>query len=119
MVMASKNSCTPPGTPVEVTFARRKNANAITISAAMAVEMIVSPLKVIPKRCQTGSCSPTWIAAPSARRVSVIAVSSILRFCIQDVQTIGPDLLQHRQAGAYHQQCLEYRQSEQHTEPAM
>ena len=35
MVMASKNSCTPPGTPVEVTLARRKNASAMTMTAAI------------------------------------------------------------------------------------
>ena len=38
MVIASKNNCTPPGTSVEVTLARRKNAIAITITAAIAVE---------------------------------------------------------------------------------
>ena len=37
MVMASQNSCTPPGTPVEVTLARRKNASPMTITAAIAV----------------------------------------------------------------------------------
>ncbi len=38
MVMASQNSWTPPGTPVEVTLAFRKNASAMTIAAAIAVE---------------------------------------------------------------------------------
>ena len=45
-VIASKNNCTPPGTPVDVTLARRKNASAITITAAIAVDSTVSTLTV-------------------------------------------------------------------------
>ena len=37
VVMDSQNSCTPLGTPVEVTLARRKNASARVITAASAV----------------------------------------------------------------------------------
>ena len=48
MVMASKNSWTPPGTPVEVTLARRKNARAMTMTPAMAVDSTVSTLTVRP-----------------------------------------------------------------------
>ena len=46
--MASQNSCTPPGTPVDVTLARKKNASAITITAAIAVASTVSVLTVSP-----------------------------------------------------------------------
>ena len=48
IVMASQNSCTPPGTPVDVTLARKKNASAITITAAIAVASTVSVLTVSP-----------------------------------------------------------------------
>src|ERR1700736_6667594 len=41
-VIASKNSCTPPGTPLEVTLARKRNANAMTMIAASAVDATVS-----------------------------------------------------------------------------
>jgi len=47
-VMASKNNCTPLGTPDDVTFARRKNASASTITAAIAVARTVSVLTVRP-----------------------------------------------------------------------
>src|SRR6202158_6543666 len=50
-VMASKNNCTPPGTSVEVTLARRKNASAMTMTAATAVDKTVSRLTVIPNQC--------------------------------------------------------------------
>src|SRR3954464_2745193 len=117
MVMASKNSCTPPGTPVEVTLARRKNASAMTTTAAMLVPMIVSRLKVRPSQCTSSWC-PTWIA-PSARTDSVIGVSSILRFRVDDFQSFGADLLHHGQAGAEHQQCLEDRETEEHCDAAV
>src|SRR6478735_3480071 len=125
MVSASQNNCTPPGTPVEVTLARRKNASAMTITAAIKVEITVSPLMVSqrlsePKRCQTGWCSPTWIGESSAARMlwvsPIIGVSSILRFRVHDVQSLRPDLLQHREAGSHHQQRLEDRQPEHHAQ---
>ncbi|SKW32066.1 Uncharacterised protein [Mycobacteroides abscessus subsp. abscessus] len=43
---ASKNSCTPLGTPVEVTLARRNSASAITTTPARAVATMVSTLNV-------------------------------------------------------------------------
>ena len=48
MVMASQNSWTPLGTPVEVTLARRKNARTRTMTAAIAVASTVSTLTVMP-----------------------------------------------------------------------
>ncbi len=48
MVIASKNNCTPPGTPVDVTLARRKKARAMTMAPAMAVDRTVSTLTVRP-----------------------------------------------------------------------
>src|SRR5215467_1365978 len=48
VVIASQNSWTPPGTPVDVTLARKKNASAITITAAIAVASTVSVLTVSP-----------------------------------------------------------------------
>src|SRR5262245_35090970 len=50
IVIASQNSWTPPGTPVDVTFARKKNASAITITAAIAVASTVSVLTVSPNQ---------------------------------------------------------------------
>ncbi len=47
-VIASKNNCTPPGTPVEVTLARRKNARPMTMTAAIADDVTVSMLIVRP-----------------------------------------------------------------------
>jgi hypothetical protein len=44
MVKVSQNSCTPLGTPDEVTFQRRKKASAITITPAIAVAVTVSTL---------------------------------------------------------------------------
>src|SRR3954468_21110439 len=118
MVMASKNSCTPPGTPVDVTLDFRKNASPMTMMPAIDVLITVSPLIVMPKTCQRGSWTPTWIAA-SARTVSVIAVSSILRFRVDDVQSLGAVLLQHGQAGAQHKQRLEDREPEEHRDAAV
>ena len=51
VVMASQNSCTPFGTPVDVTLARKKNASASTITAAIAVASTVSVLTVRPNQC--------------------------------------------------------------------
>ena len=48
MVIASKNNCTPPGTPVEVTLERKKNASAMTMTAARAADATVSTLTVRP-----------------------------------------------------------------------
>ncbi len=60
MVMASKNNCTPPGgTPVEVTLDLRKKASAMTMTAAITVEMMVSPLNVMPRNWNTYSWVPT------------------------------------------------------------
>ena len=67
---ASQNNWTPLGTPLEVILARRKKARAITITAAIAVDSIVSVLTVSPSHV-AGVCSPTSISA--ARIVSVIA----------------------------------------------
>src|SRR3954469_14064213 len=50
-VIASQNNCTPPGTPVDVTLARKKNASASTIAAAIAVASTVSVLTVSPNQC--------------------------------------------------------------------
>src|SRR5271156_6690832 len=50
MVIASKNNCTPPGTPLEVTLARRKNASAMTMTAASAEDATVSMLTVRPNQ---------------------------------------------------------------------
>ena len=50
-VIASQNSCTPFGTPVDVTLARKKNASASTITAAIAVASTVSVLTVRPNQC--------------------------------------------------------------------
>ena len=50
MVIASKNNCTPPGTPVEVTLARRKNASPMTMTAAIAEDATVSTLTVKPNQ---------------------------------------------------------------------
>ena len=49
-VIASKNNWTPPGTPVEVTLARRKNASPMTMTAAIADEVTVSTLTVKPNQ---------------------------------------------------------------------
>src|SRR6478752_1650239 len=95
------------------------------INAVIAVAMIVSPLKVMPNSSNTIVWCPTWMAAPpssAASTVSVIRVSSILRIrCgdVLDVQAVGADLLQHRDAGAHHQQCLEDCQPEQHRNSAV
>src|SRR3984957_177480 len=48
IVIASKNNCTPPGTPLEVTLARKRNASAMTMIAASAVDATVSTLTVKP-----------------------------------------------------------------------
>ena len=48
MVSDSHNSCTPLGTPVEVTLARSTKANAMTMTAAIPVASTVSTLTVIP-----------------------------------------------------------------------
>ena len=48
MVIASKNNCTPPGTPLEVTLARKKNASPMTMTAAMPADVTVSTLMVRP-----------------------------------------------------------------------
>src|ERR1700721_1193926 len=45
MVIASKNNCTPPGTPVEVTLARKKNASAMTMTAEGAADATVASLR--------------------------------------------------------------------------
>ena len=60
MVMASQNSWTPPGTPVDVTLARRKKASASTSAAAIAVDSTVSVLTVNPSHVAVW-CSPTSI----------------------------------------------------------
>src|SRR3984885_11608013 len=73
IVIASKNNCTPPGTPVEVTLARKKNARAMTMTAARAADDTVSTLMVKPNQ-RAVSWWPTSMA-PSASSVSVIAVS--------------------------------------------
>src|ERR1700756_2094120 len=51
IVIASKNNCTPPGTPVEVTLDRKKNARAMTMTAARAEDATVSTLTVRPNHC--------------------------------------------------------------------
>src|ERR1700745_2977700 len=73
MVIASKNNCTPPGTPVEVTLDRKKNASAMTMTAARGEDATVSTLTVRPNHCAV-SWWPTSMA-PSASSISVIAVS--------------------------------------------
>src|ERR1700689_1234211 len=50
IVIASKNNCTPPGTPLEVTLARKTNASAMTMIAASAVDATVSTLTVKPNQ---------------------------------------------------------------------
>jgi hypothetical protein len=45
-VIASKNNCTPPGTPEEVTLARSRSASPITMRAAIADDSTVSMLMV-------------------------------------------------------------------------
>src|ERR1700721_3906714 len=45
IVIASKNNCTPPGTPVEVTLARKKNARAMTMTAEGAADATVASLR--------------------------------------------------------------------------
>src|SRR5690606_3323768 len=108
VVIASQNSCTPLGTPVEVTFARRMKANTITITAAIAVDSNVSVLTVMPNHSAV-SCLPT----SSARMVSVIAGCPPFH---------GPgggaaaERLQHRQRRRQHQQQLKQSKSEQHTQ---
>ena len=76
--MASQNSCTPLGTPVDVTLARKKNASPITITAAIAVASTVSVLTVSPNQWAS-VWWPTWIPDSAARIVSVIAVWPPLR----------------------------------------
>src|SRR5208283_3463641 len=71
MVIASQNSCTPEGTPEEVTLARRTKASATTTAAAITVDNTVSTLTVKPNHSAV-LCWPTSIVAP-ARIVSVIA----------------------------------------------
>ena len=97
-VIASQNSCTPPGTPVEVTLARRKNASPITITAAIAVAQHRVGVDGQPEPRGRRSWWPTSIAA-SARIVSVIAVVASLRVRCP-CGSPGPDLLHHRQRGA-------------------
>ncbi len=72
-MIASQNSCTPPGTPVDVTLARRKNASPSTIAAAMrsrqhrvGVDGQPEPVGLL--------WWPTSIAGFGGRIVSVIAV---------------------------------------------
>ena len=71
MVIASQNNCTPLGTPVEVTLARRKKASAMTITAAIAVD---DDRVGVDGHPEPGGVvvTPTSISA-SARIVSVIA----------------------------------------------
>ncbi len=71
--MASQNSCTPLGTPVEVTLARRKNARARVITAAIAVASTVSVFTVMPNQVAV-VWWPTSIA-PSARIRSVMVLN--------------------------------------------
>src|SRR5579875_886175 len=117
MVMASKNSCTPPGTPLEVTFARRKNASAITMTAAMALDRTVSVLTVSPNQLAV-VCSPTSMFA-SARSASVIAAFPPLSTAAARSRLDGSlaHLPPHRQSGAEHQQHLEKRQSKNYAQP--
>src|SRR5580693_821324 len=111
IVIASKNNCTPPGTPVEVTLARKKNARATTMTAARAADDTVSTLMVKPNQ-RAVSCWPTSMA-PSASSVSVIAVSRPFTAVGGPVTQLLPD----RQRGRYHQQDLEQRKPEYHAEP--
>src|ERR1700761_5763088 len=73
-VIASKNNCTPPGTPVEVTLERRKNASPMTMTAASADDATVSTLTVMPNQ-RAGSWWPPSSAA-SAKNASVIGVAA-------------------------------------------
>ena len=73
MVMASQKSCTPPGTPVEVIFDFRKNANPMVMTAAIAVASTVSVLTVMPNHVAV-VWWPTSMA-PSARIRSVMVAN--------------------------------------------
>src|SRR6202012_3630163 len=128
-VMASQNSCTPLGTSLEVILARRKNASASTITAAIPVDRMVSVLTVIPSHVAWW-CSPTSIA-DSARIASIIAgltsfrlpgcgAVQIRRFVLgsrRSRRLAAPELLPYRQCGREHQQHLEECQPEHHAEP--
>src|SRR5262245_50450765 len=120
--MASQNSWTPPGTPVEVTLAFRKKASAMTMTPASAEAITVSPLIVKPNQCQIGAWWPTSIAA-SATMCSVIS-GSVLQLSVVGYGCLGvgsrifgaficalAQLLQNRQRGAQHQDDLEQRQT--------
>src|SRR5574337_859352 len=121
-VTASKNNCTPPGTPDEVTLARRKNASAITITAAIADDRMVSVLTV-PTSGQTAVwCSPTSIAA-SARILSVIEGRPFHALGVPGVQAglrpLPVQLFYHRQHRAQHQDHLKERQPDNHAQTAV
>src|SRR5271165_7625792 len=118
--MASQNSCTPLGTPDDVTLARKKNASAITMAAAIAVDSTVSRLTLMPNHL-TVSCWPTSIAA-SARVCSVMLCPRPFgRLAARTVAghrpCPGAQLLPHRQRRRQHQQHLEQRQTEDHAQP--
>src|ERR1700753_2032185 len=116
MVSASQNSWTPLGTPLDVILARRKEARAITRTAALAGDSTVSVLPVSPSHVAV-VCSPTSIWEP-ARIVSVIAGAPFLHpFRGRRWRRLaGAQLLPHRQRGRHDQQHLEERQSEDHTQ---
>src|SRR3984885_3305979 len=99
-VIASKNSCTPPGTPLEVTLARKNNASPMTMTAARPAEATVSTLTVRPNHWAVLCWPPSM--APSASIGLVIAVSRPF------TPVGGPvtQLVQDRQRGRQHQQYL-------------
>jgi hypothetical protein len=125
VVMASQNSCTPLGTPVEVTLARRKNANARVMIAAIAVASTVSVFTVMPKpvgggvvadldralgedsfthRAQSfGASSAVADAGGAGLRAYLFTVFASAHF------------LPHRQRRTQNEQNLEQSQAEQHT----
>ena len=117
--MASQNNWTPLGTPVEVIFARRKNASAITITAAIAVDRIVSVLTVIPSHV-AWLCSPTSIAALGQERRLSHRWCFFLPFLpIPRSSAAAPRSRSFFQTGSAvdsHQQHLEKRQAEHHAQ---
>src|SRR3984885_8577420 len=113
--MASQNNWTPPGTSVEVTFERRAKASARTMTAAMAVDRIVSVLTVSPSQVAC-LCSPTSIADSARNVISVIAGRTSFR-CFGVRPIAGAQFLPHRQCGRQHQQHLEQCQAKRHAQP--